>query len=56
MKSTAAVVPAMPSWFSVPVSHTNGGSRSCVDSRTGSSSSVASRRAYMRPTCGPKNL
>ena len=37
MKSIAAVVPAIPSWFSVPVSHTYGGSGSWVVRRTGSS-------------------
>ena len=56
MKSMAAAVPAMPSWFCVPVSQMYGGSCSCVRRRRGSSISVASLRAYRMPMCGPKNL
>ena len=56
MKSMAAIVPARPSKFGVPVSQTNGGSACWVDRRSGSTWAVASRRAYMSPTCGPKNL
>jgi hypothetical protein len=58
MKSTAAAAPAMPSWFSVPVSNLNGVSRSCVRRRRARTSSAVSRartarRRAARRTCRP---
>ncbi len=59
MKSTAAIVPAIPSLFSVPVSQMNGGSGVCVEQpqRLDLRRRIATRR-YGSPTCGleQKNL
>ena len=50
--STAASVPAIPSWLSVPVSNRSYAGRSLYVG----SASRTSRRPYRTPTCGPKNL
>jgi hypothetical protein len=56
MYSTAAIVPASPSWFCVPVSHRYGTSSLAGRSLYGRHVSSNVRRTPSMPRCGPKNL
>ena len=54
--STAAAVPAMPSWLCVPGSKLQGSSFGAGRTLYGVSASSKSRRPQRMPWCGPKNL